>query len=232
MSNETLVLMLGHKSLVGKDTFFSFAKDYGFVRAAFADKLKSTVADLYGFNHEQMHGSMKDTMDTRYPNIFDQQKILCNYDDPDPTKEEGITDLARRCFIKVNPDYKPLLTPRRILQIFGQQQRSLFPDIWAAYVFNSEIPKLVEQGHNKIVITDFRFKNEARVALSWSQQAGNSLKIIKINRPSVIAKTGAGDISENDLNDFQQWDEMLDNSKDLEAYKATCITLIEKVLNR
>ena len=133
MSDKILVILLGHKSMTGKDTFFSFIKDRGFTRVAFADKLKSTVADLYNFSHDQMHGNSKDVMDTRYPNLIDPEFI----------RVKGLFGFSRK--VK-NPDYKPFLTPRRILQIFGQQQRALDPNIWANYVFNVEIARLVKEG--------------------------------------------------------------------------------------
>lgn len=205
--------MLGHKSLTGKDTFFNTAKDFGFARAAFADKLKETVADLYNLTVEQIHGSEKDVMDMRYPNIYDAKEITVY-------EQDVYGDVPGTAHLVPNPEYKPYLTPRRILQVFGQQQRSLFPDIWAAYVFNTTIPNLIKQGHDKIVITDFRFKNEAKVARDSLHKNKNLwIKTIKIERPSVIAKTGASDISENDLNDFMEWDYKLLNSNSLEEYQ-------------
>lgn len=222
--DRVLVLLLGHKSLVGKDTFFSIAEEHGFVRVAFADKLKNTVADLYNFSHDQMHGNTKDVMDQRYVNLIDSPVIKQPITLADGISvEEGHVEV-------VNPDFKAFLTPRRVLQIFGQQQRSLFPDIWAAYIFNSEIPKLIQAGHRKIIVTDFRFKNEAKVAFEFAEKNPHiDLRFVKINRPSVIAKTGAGDISENDLNDFQGWNFVVDNSGSLEDYKTKVTSLVSSL---
>lgn len=218
--SKLTVLMLGHKSLVGKDTFFSFAKEEGFVRVAFADKLKETVADLYNFSHDQMHGDLKDVMDERYPNLIDP-KIIST------PQFEGVGIRAGGPIVeRPNPDYKPFLTPRRVLQLFGQQQRSLFPDIWAAYIFNVKIPALVAEGHNKFVVTDFRFRNEANVALEWSKRNPDAdLRLIKINR-DIIARSGAGDISENDLNDFNCWSHQLQNNDTVDTFKSQVVELL------
>jgi hypothetical protein len=217
---DVTVLMLGHKAQTGKDTFFSVAKDYGFVRAAFADKLKLTVMDLYNFSHDQMFGESKDIEDTRYTNTVDKEMILdeANWDPME-------VDLALSNGVEMhemmipNPDYKPFFTPRRILQIFGQQQRLLFPDIWAAYVFNTTIPSLVKEGHDRIVITDFRFRNEAKIAKDWqNNNVNNKLRLIKINR-DIEVKSGAGDISEHDLDEFTGWNYIVNNLTTLDTYK-------------
>lgn len=232
--DKLTVIMLGHKSLVGKDTFYSFvSKAYPGVaaRLAFADKLKSTVADLYGFSHDQMHGGSKDIMDDRYPNLIDPKKVVS------PEWECDDINLALDNGVKLgdvlveNPEYKPLFTPRRILQIFGQQQRSLYPDIWASYVFNSEIAKQASLGKKVFVITDFRFRNEAKVGLNWARTTGNTLSIVKINRPSVTALSGASDISENDLNDFTGWDHILNNTGSINNYEMDCLQLFDLIVN-
>jgi len=204
--------MLGYRSLTGKDTFFSFAKDLDYKRLAFADCLKDTVADLYNFSHEQMHGDYKDVEDTRYLNLVDPKTITVF-----GHLGVGVRGVGPPIEIP-NPDYKKFLTPRRVLQIFGQDQRKLFPDIWASYIFNTKVPELISQGHTKIVITDFRFRNEADVALRWSETRPDiDLKLINIKR-DVIARSGANDISENDLNTFSKWHYTLDNNSTLVSF--------------
>lgn len=197
---NVLVIMVGHKARVGKDTFFEAAEKLGFVKCAFATKLKEVVQDLYGFSYDQMHNSEKDLIDKRYIN-------------------------------HIGDNYGDFLTPRQILQIFGQDQRKLNPNIWADYVFKRTIPRLVEQGHNKIIITDFRFKNEARVALEWvNSTRGRGLNLIKINRDDVY-NSGSEDISEKDLDDFFEWNNILNNNSTIEEYhtkvKTICSVLMK-----
>jgi hypothetical protein len=219
-SDRVLVVMLGYKSLSGKDTVYQFAKDLGFVRAAFADKLKDTVADLYNLTDAQVHGSLKDVMDERYLNKRDPEYIVSN------THYGTITSLP-------NSDYTQMFTPRRILQLFGQDQRSIYEDIWAAYVFGRTIPELVKQGHNKVMITDFRFRNEARVAKLWeAADPRHLLEVVNISRPGIEAKSGAGDISENDLNEFEGWTASLLNDDSLESLKDKSLALLTDILKR
>jgi len=217
MSNKVTVVLLGHKAKAGKDTIAGFVEPLGFRRAAFADKLKHTVMDLYHFNNEQMFGDLKEDPDSRYPNLIDKEYFepgdadypnpelnsiakFDNYLKSSPTLAVDIKSLRIP-----NPDYVPYFTPRRILQIFGQQQRSINPDIWAAYVFNSTVTRMVEEGYRRIVVTDFRFKNEAKVAERWAQQDQENrvLHTVKVFRPGVLAGSGANDISEIDLDDYE-----------------------------
>jgi len=196
------VVMLGHKSQSGKDTIYDIiGKEMGFKRLAFADKLKYTVADLYDFSEEQMFGDEKDILDLRYSNNRDLEFIADVVGELDP-----------------NPDYLPYFTPRRVLQLFGQDQRSINPTIWADYIFNVRIPYMIEEeGISRFLITDFRFKNEAIVAKKWESSSDfNTLQMVKVNRPNIKSKTAAGDISENDLNDFKYWTDTILNDGSLE----------------
>lgn len=218
-----IVLLLGHRSLSGKDTVAGFLKDLDYKRFAFADKLKETVADLYDFSHEQMHGELKDVPDERYPNFFDPRTTCV------PTG----------------------FTPRRILQKFGYDQRSIYPDIWATYV-----AKKIEwdinfssKGMNKFCITDFRFRNEYEVMRKWAErynqelieedeergnptEPGTNLYAmhrvfvlpVRIKR-DIVAKSGANDISEHDLDEFDEWYCTIHNDSTLENLKDNVLSL-------
>ena len=236
MSDNTVkIIMLGYKSLVGKDTFYELVKSHGYVRVAFADKLKQVVSDLFNFTDDQMHGHLKDVEDLRYPNSVDSTHLL-PITTGEPIKVSGeFTPLERETGdLVINPDYRKFLTPRRVLQVVGQQLRTVFADIWAAYIFNSQIPELIKAGNRRIVVTDFRFKNEARVALEWAKLASETqsnpvkLYLVRIVRDDVTAKSGSQDISENELNDFPLWDATLLNNGTLEDYKKTIQLFLEK----
>ena len=225
MKHKLVVLMLGHKSLRGKDVVAKALRPLGWGRLAFADKLKATVADLYDFSYEQMHGNLKDVEDKRYPNEIDPVTIEHPFI---PGHDVYILPVK-------NPIYKPYLTPRRVLQIFGQDQRKLFPDIWAQYIFtkiSNSVGEPTLYPYSLFVITDFRFQNEYTVAKRWAETPDEVFeKIIipvKINRD--IVATAGNDLSENDLNDFKEWFTEIDNDGTLEdlAENAECLhTIIE-----
>lgn len=198
------VVLLGHRARVGKDTLAEYlVKEQGFIRIGFADKLKEMVADLYGFSHEQMYGSEKDVPDERYPNNIDPKEIREYYGNGDSGYH-----------LVFNPEYKSFLTPRRILQTFGQDQRRIFQNVWAQYVFNQidAISSCGDPSVSKFVITDLRFPNEYEVAKHW-ERGPNQLEMfprkvlaIQIIRPDLPPISGADDISETALANFEHWD--------------------------
>jgi len=155
---EVVVVLIGHKAEVGKDTMGRLLVERrSFQRFGFADKLKDTVADLYGFTYAQMHEHhAKNTIDTRYD-----------------------------------------LTPRQVLQDFGQEQRARNPNIWCDYVFD----KMGGCSYN--VITDFRFPNEYEVAKEWALiKPFKEVVTLKINRPESSQFSGSENESETALDDF------------------------------
>lgn len=234
--DKIIVLLAGSKSQAGKDTFGAYIKDLGFQRVSFADKLKQTVMDLYGFNHEQMYGDLKDIEDKRYPNLIDQPTIKRSIvaKTPNGLGGEIVSDPLE--LEVANPDYKPYFTPRRILQLFGQQQRSLFPDIWAAYVFYSTVEELSKKGISRFIVTDLRFPNEIAVAKRWASENTNRYVFpIKVYRPGVLAKSGANDISETALDNYEEWSEILRNDVEgedgLKIFRERCRRLAIKYID-
>jgi hypothetical protein len=239
---ETLVIMLGYKSLAGKDTVFGFAKDLGFERIAFADKLKYNCMDLFDLSYDQVFGGSKDIMDERYPNERDPEFIyLTGKEVTDRGLDTSVVNPRTSAFLDLrersytyqvrNPDYMPFFTPRRILQLYGQDQRSLYRDIWASYLFTTKIPQLKEQGHHKFLITDFRFANEAVVAKRWADKSeSNHLKLVNVHRPGVVARSGANDVSETQLDNFPDWDARIINDGDLDDLKGHTHKVLSKLL--
>jgi hypothetical protein len=200
MSVKPFVVLLGHQAHVGKDMLGEYlVKNHGFKRFAFADKLKQVVADLYAFTHEQMYSSLKNSPDTRYlkPNAAELLQV----------RGDGF-DLTLDNY----------LTPREILQDFGQEQRARFPDIWADYVFrqiDTDINLRSDTGvSQRYVITDFRFPNEAIVGSRYAETKGWDITNIKIERPDEQRGEFAGstNISETALEGYD-FDRVIYNTK-------------------
>jgi hypothetical protein len=120
------------------------------------------------------------------------------------------SDIRYKNTVDENEDF---FTPRRILQLFGQDQRRLYPDIWASYVFNSIEKHHRETNHKNYVITDFRFPNEYSVAKLWSEADTNrKLYTIKIARTDLDQNySGSNDISETALDNFTNWNTTIQN---------------------
>jgi len=204
MSFKAIVFLLGHQAGVGKDTLGNhlIGKE-GFIRFAFADKLKESVADLYGFTRQQMYTDEgKNIPDERYEKFGWSECV------------PGAEQFHEARWIK-----KGYYTPREILQDFGQEQRARFPDIWADYVFRqiearleSDLSDLEDREPGRFVVTDFRFPNEFTVARKYAAKLNIKIIPVKIVRPGKRDDfPGVLNVSETALNDFTQWKHILRN---------------------
>lgn len=192
------IVLLGHLARSGKDTVADWlVSEYGYTKINFADKLKEVVADLYDFDHVQMYDWKKDVEDKRYPNTRDTEYV------------------GHGSMIDPNPNYKPFLTPRRVLQLFGQDQRSLCPDIWPRIVCNKILYHTLAD-LEKFVIADFRFPNEYDYVAQMCKKNDFKLTAIRIDRDRNKRKLGDSmaefDISETALEDFDKWDCVISNN--------------------
>ncbi len=98
---------------------------------------------------------------------------------------------------------------RRILQNLGVGCREVFgEDVWVKLALD------VALGHDKVVIADCRFLNEAE-EVKW---AGGFL--VKIDRPGYAA---GSHISETELADFDGWDLTIDNSSTIPELEASIV---------
>lgn len=114
------------------------------------------------------------------------------------------------------------LSPRQILQDFGQEQRTRHRDIWSLYVANQIVSCVKNKTHNNFVITDFRFPNEY---YSLQEHLKSNLEYVRvvpvrIVRPNLKPFAGMDDISEVSLDGFPDWtttvtnDTTIDNLQD------------------
>jgi hypothetical protein len=101
-----------------------------------------------------------------------------------------------------------ILTYRELLQRFGTEVgRSIDPDLWIKSTFNYMEPE------SNYIITDVRFKNEAKACLD------RGAVLIRINRETKDMEHQ----SEHDMDDFKDYTHIIDNNGTLEE-------LIDKVL--
>lgn len=184
------IVMLGYKSGSGKDALAELLiKRDGFIRLAFADKLKSVCSDLFCLSHDQVYGDLKNVQDMRYKSL--------------------------ECFDTA------FLTPRRILQDTGNKLREIYPDIWANYLANVLIPDIFDDIYcealncEKIVITDFRFPNEYNCVKNYVDNSSHKINLYSVNivRDIVRNFSGASNISEIALDDWNNWNFVIKNEE-------------------
>ena len=61
-----MIIALGGKKGSGKDTLANYLVDkYNFTRYAFGDPVKLVCKELFDLTEDQLHGSLKDTVDKR-----------------------------------------------------------------------------------------------------------------------------------------------------------------------
>ena len=119
----------------------------------FAGSGKSTVADILEKNHGFKKISFASPLKEMVASIFCWNRDLL----------EGLTKESREWREKVDPWWSDRLqfanlTPRMVLQIMGTEvmREHYHNDIWIA----SMEKQLLENFHNRLVITDCRFPNE------------------------------------------------------------------------
>ena len=102
----------------------------------------------------------------------------------------------------------------------GNWGRAQSPDFW--------IEKIISQEGN-IVVTDVRIKHEYEVF----KQAGAISIRVEANREIREARggklVGEDDITEVDLDNIQDWDFLIDNSKDYETLKKNVLEIVHKL---
>lgn len=69
MNNDNLPQIIGitGRKYNGKDTVADYlCKEYGYIKLSFAGPIKQICKILFGFNDEQLYGSLKEDIDTRW----------------------------------------------------------------------------------------------------------------------------------------------------------------------
>lgn len=115
---------------------------------------------------------------------------------------------------------KAKLTTRQLLQHIGDKMREIDPDIWVKGLLNSYY------SFENWIIPDLRFKNEAK---GIRETDTNSL-LIRVENPRVKLMNHKSEI---DLDDYTEWDYIINNDGTLEQllFKVRDILLKEKIIN-
>ena len=180
------VVLLGHKAQVGKDT----------------------LADLLVNNDKFVRLSFAEKLKNICKELFDLSESQVNGSALEKNR------LDERFIIDGQA-----ISSRRILQLVGQNMRAIQSDVWAKYVFK-QISDISEQtGQNKFVISDCRFPNEIDVARAWEAEDVDNRQVFtaRIDRKSLDKNyQGSNDVSETALDNYKDWDIILDNDDSIE----------------
>lgn len=146
-----MLIILAGKARSGKDTFGMYLKlflqcetNIGCDLMAFAKPLKDKVGKDFDLTYDQLHGSLKDVPDGRFPKIGDRN-----------SEDHELSPIF---------DY---YSPRELLQMVGEFYRYIVPTFWIDKLWKSISSNLDKH----IVITDARLPLEIQTMLKYVPSA-------------------------------------------------------------
>lgn len=150
---------------------------------SFADPLKEMVHNIFGIPYENLYGTDKQKEE---PTQYTYGNFFQYLD----TKEK--TELKGQAYKKINS--------RKILQIMGSLYRQIYNEIWV----EATIRKIKNEKPELAIIADVRYPNE----VAGIQSIGG--KVVRLTRN--VCETDEHE-SETALDDFENWDAVIDNNK-------------------
>jgi hypothetical protein len=210
----------------GKDTLANIlVEEYGFKRIGFADPLKDTVAEQFGFDRASLDDqnqknlpllnlpvSLRDGF-TKNLGTFMVREFRTKDGKICKTgifhEIDGVTD-----FYGVHDDgtMQKLYWTRRALCILeGSSKRTVDPDYWV----KKAIELARKSGMERVVISDLRYQNET-AGVKMSLEEGDTLLTVRVNRFDEHP-TNSTDPSERDM-DTAKFDVVIENKGTYEEY--------------
>lgn len=125
--------------------------------------------------------------------------------------------------IKETVDPRYGLSPREIMQKVGEKMREIHPSIWVDTVFNSTIPRGVEEGFDCFVISDVRYPNEG------DRVHENGGVVVRVDRVAGGTSVGSNHSSETSMDDYTEFDFIIENNSSLEDYHQQLDKLMEAI---
>lgn len=196
-----MIIGINGKFGAGKDTVAAMlCNHYGYKRLAFADKLKSIAMSYNNSSIDDMLITI-DLFGKVDENIQKQIRDIMNRVQPHGWRKLTFSECHHE-----KTDFS-----RKILQTLAEEIRQLDQNVWAMYILNA----VRNHRNSHFVISDLRYINEASLIQVFSGF------IWKVERPDVVDENDplTKHISENDLNDFDQWDCIINNDGTLEDLK-------------
>lgn len=172
MAGPNLIIGLGHRKRVGKDTFAGFLDDelakrgYSVYKLAFASAMKSTAADIFG------DAGLRDGL---------------HYEVNPEHREIPLPKIGK--------------TPRQLWIELGNAVREIYPNTWVDIVKRVINVAAIRRAVNMakpcaFIITDVRFPNEAAAVKSWGGV------LVKVARPDAPVATDSAEVALDGYHDW------------------------------
>lgn len=222
MKNYPLILLCG-KARSGKDTAAGFIKEIipNTITIAQAAPIKDLGRLIFGFNDEQLHGNLKETIDSRHPKHlwgWVENCLNTSIELWDKLAELEIERSQIEYWVGTMKEaYQENLTPRIMMQSLGEYARNLEPDLWIDHALTKTAGILDTNKADLVVITDGRFRNEI---LGVKYTNGTVVSVKNTENPDVGISKHPSEM-ELDSVPYFWYDKIIINNKEngLEHYK-------------
>ena len=143
-------------------------------------------------------------------NIYYKQTTIHSFDSFDEIHQEVIKDEGRPLLINI-----------------GQAMRNIRDTVWADYVKKNILNDIKNnEAHKKIyIIDDIRFRNEVNILKAF----GSKSLIIRLERESQL---DIDDISEHDLDNFNDWDFYIKNNGSMDELARQLNGVVDSIIER
>lgn len=122
------------------------------------------------------------------------------------------------------------VTPRYIMQFFGESCRKIHPFVWSQDLFENQILHYNKLGYYKFCITDLRLPNEIEYAKNWAEKTSSNIILVKINRMNLNFSNIDTHETEQSLDNYKNWDFVINNDSDLATFKTKILTELQCIL--
>ena len=206
------LIILSAKMQAGKDTLCNtmrhvLSKDYGIAthQAAYADALKD--------------GALVD-LSPMYTMLAEQREKMLS---------AGVASELLDWMIVTKDRIYDKKTPvtRAALQSYGDLFRKRVDD---RHWVDRCLANLDQSDAEFLFITDARRENEIEAAVEWSESRGIRPITIRISRDTHVEGSSAQHGSETDLDEFQSWHYVVDNSGTLEQLHEAAVAILAELL--
>lgn len=190
----------------GKDAASDLlVNEFKFKKVSFANTLKDMVAEQYDIPRSSLDDqNLKEAPLFQYPVA------------PQDAFSKMIADFLQKEF-KADGNGKLYWTPRALAILEGSVKRSVNAAYWTSRALSQIKPG------DLVVISDLRYKSEASQIRGYANAIGQKSLLIRINR---FDESPSSDPSERDLDDYQQFDAVIENRGTLEEYLEKVSSLV------